>query len=86
MTLTTAIDILVLITALSAAILWLYASSQTLRRLSKTEVIDAADFNRIIVAINRAQILNSRAAIMTALSTLLVAVRYAIGVFGVGAA
>ncbi len=78
MTFAQAMDILALITAVLAAILWWYASRHTLRRVSKTEVLDAADFNRIIVLFNRNQTLNARAALMTALSTLLMSARFAI--------
>ena len=61
-----AFDILVVIFAFMSGILWWQASRRRLRRISKHEDIDHADFNRIIVALNRAQILNSRAALMTA--------------------
>ena len=75
------IDLSVLITAVLAAILWAIASQHTLRRISKTEVLDSADFNRIVVAINRSQTLNSRAASVTALSTLLMSTRFAMNLW-----
>jgi hypothetical protein len=85
MTLGHAIDVLALITAVMAAIFWVQASRNTLRRISRTEAIDAADFNRMIVAINRSQQLNARAALMTAASTLLMSMRYAMNLWpGIG--
>jgi len=39
-------------------------------------VLDARDINRIVVTINRGQILNARAALATAVSAGLVAVRF----------
>jgi hypothetical protein len=81
MTLGLMIDILALASAIMAAILWAYASRNRLRRVSKTEALDAADLNRIVVSINRSQILNSRAAIMTTISTLLLSMRFAMNLW-----
>jgi hypothetical protein len=81
MTFSYAIELSALITAVLAAILWAMACQHTLRRVSKSEVIDAADLNRMIVVINRSQILNARAALMTALSTLLLAMRFAMNLW-----
>ena len=75
------LDILALISAVLAAILWIYASRHTLRRVTKNEELDAQDLNRIVVAINRSQILNSRAAIVTALSTVLLSLRFVINLW-----
>ena len=60
---------------LFSAFLWFVASRNRLRRISRNEIIDYADINRIVTAINRAQILNSRAAMMTALAAFLAGLR-----------
>lgn len=69
------LDALIILVMLLSAFLWFLASRSRLRRISRHEVLDYADINRIITAINRAQILNSRAAFMTALAALLAAFR-----------
>lgn len=71
-------DILIMATALLASWLWLQASRQRLRRLSRHEELDAADMNRIVVAINRTQMLNARAALASAAAAGLTGVRFAI--------
>lgn len=70
------LDVLAIGTALYAAWLWYLASRHKLRRVKHNEVLDAHDINRIIVSINRTQILNSRAALATAVSALTVALRF----------
>lgn len=77
------LDIAAMLTALTAAWLWWQASHSTLRRVDKTEAFDYHDFNRLIVAYNRTQILNSRAAVATAASALCVALRFAAGFAGI---
>lgn len=74
-------DIMIMATALVASWLWLQASRQRLRRLSRHEDLDAADMNRIVVAINRTQILNARAALASALAAALTGVRFGIDAF-----
>jgi len=69
------LDALIILVMLLSAFLWFLASRSRLRRISRHEVLDYADINRIVTAINRAQILNSRAAFMTALAALLAAFR-----------
>jgi len=69
------LDALIILVMLLSAFLWFLASRNRLRRISRHEVLDYADINRIVTAINRAQILNSRAAFMTALAALLAAFR-----------
>lgn len=69
------LDFLAASAALAAAALWLRASRRTVRRISRYERLDAYDLNRMVVAINRAQTLNSRAAIAAALAALLAATR-----------
>jgi hypothetical protein len=45
------------------------------RRISRSEVLDSRDFNRLIVAFNRAQLLNCRAAMATSATGILAAIR-----------
>lgn len=65
--------------ALLAAWLWYLASQRPQRRVSRFEELDAADLNRIIVGINRSNLLNRRAALATAASSTFVALRFAAG-------
>ena len=74
------LDGLIIVTILASALLWLIASQNRLRRISRNEVLDAADINRIVIAMNRTQILNARAALMTALSAVFAALRIALDV------
>ena len=69
-----ALDALTVISAALASYLWFRASRRKLRRISKHEVLDHADFNRLITALNRAQILNSRAALATGVTTALASI------------
>lgn len=73
-----AVDILIIIATVASSVLWLQASRSRLRRISLAEELDAADFNRIVVAINRAQMLSARAAGMTGAAALLAAIRLSI--------
>lgn len=70
-----ALDVFAMLSAIGAALLWFAASRRRLRRVSYREVLDAADLNRIVVGINRTQILNARAALATSISAFAVAVR-----------
>lgn len=63
-----ALDLMILAGVCTSAWLWVRASRHRVRRISRREVLDAADINRIVVALNRTQILNARAAITTALT------------------
>jgi hypothetical protein len=74
-----ALDILAICITALAAYLWWLASGMKLRRVAKKEQLDFHDLNRIIVAINRSQILNARAAIASALSALIIAIRFTMG-------
>lgn len=76
-------DLIAMISAFLAAWFWLWASARQLRRVSRDEVLDAHDLNRIVVAYNRSQLLNGRAALATAVSALAVALRLLAGFFGV---
>ena len=73
--LTIILDALIILVMLLSAFLWFLASRSRLRRISRHDVLDYADIHRIVTAVNRAQILNSRAAFMTALAALLAAFR-----------
>lgn len=75
------LDAAIIMAALASAALWWKASRVRLRRISRNEELDAADINRIVTALNRTQILNSRAAITTALASVLAAMRLALGGF-----
>ncbi|MFC1457063.1 hypothetical protein ACETIH_10105 [Microvirga arabica] len=76
--LTSILDLLAMVAAFAAAVLWWQACSRSVRRISRFEALDAADINRIVVAINRNQILNRRAALATAAATFLAALHFAI--------
>ena len=73
-----ALDVLAVLTALFAALFWFLASSREVRRISHLEELDAADVNRIVVAMNRNQILNRRGSLAAAASALVAALRFAI--------
>ena len=76
-----ALDLLAAGSAAFAAWFWYLASCRRIRRISRFEALDAADINRIVVNINRNQILNSRAALAAAVAALLTAIRFAVGIF-----
>jgi hypothetical protein len=63
-------------TAVLAAWLWYAAGSRRLRRISRFEALDSADLNRIVATINRSSLLNSRAALATAVSAGCLALRF----------
>ena len=69
------LDLLIVAAALASAWLWWGASRHRARRVSRHEVLDAADINRLVTALNRTQILSSRAALATALAAVLAALR-----------
>ncbi len=64
--------------ALMSAWMWWKASRQRMRRISRREELDAADINRLVTALNRTQILNARAALSTAVATVLAGIRLAL--------
>ena len=70
------IDLLIILSAALSAWFWWKASGRRLRRVERNEELDSRGLNRIIVAINRSQILNARAAIATAVSAALIALHY----------
>lgn len=72
------LDFSVVATALLSGLFWWQASRKRLRRVSRFEEMNHADLNRIIVALNRAQILNARAAKTTSVAALLAGVSMAL--------
>jgi hypothetical protein len=77
-----ALDVVAMISAFAAAALWFQASRRPLRRFSRDDAVDEHDLNRLVVAFNRSQILNSRAALATGVSALAIAARYLAGYAG----
>ena len=71
------LDALAVLTALLASWLWYSAGRRPVRRISRFEKLDAADINRIVIAINRGALLNRRAALATAASAACLALRFA---------
>ena len=69
------LDLSIVAAALVSTALWMMASRRRVRRVSRHEELDAADMNRLITAMNRTQILNARAALATAVATLLAGAR-----------
>ena len=74
-----ALDLAAILGTLTSAWLWLAASRSRVRRISRAEVLDAADINRLVTVLNRAQILNTRAALATAATAVIGGVRIAAG-------
>jgi hypothetical protein len=72
------LDVAAVIVTFVAAFLWYRASAKLLRRIARHEVLDSADINRLVVSFNRTQTLNARAALATAISAAIVAVRMAL--------
>lgn len=72
-----ALDVLAILTALTAALLWYKAGRRPIRRVSRFEELNAADINRIVIAMNRSAILNRRAALASAASAACFALRFA---------
>jgi len=72
------LDMLAMASAFLAAWLWYRASTTRLRRISRFEALDAADLNRIVIAVNRNQILNTRGALAAAVSALIAGLRIAV--------
>jgi hypothetical protein len=71
------LDIAAISSSLVAAALWYQAGARQVRRISRSETLDAADINRLVVAINRNAILNRRAALASAASSACFALRFA---------
>lgn len=79
-----ALDLSIVGAALASAWLWWAASRHRVRRISRNEVLDAADINRLVIALNRTQILSSRAALATALAAVLAALRLVLNALALG--
>jgi HAMP domain-containing protein len=73
------LDLMIALAACLSAWFWWVASRQRVRRISRTEELDAGDMNRIVTALNRTQILNARAALFTALAAVSAAARILVG-------
>lgn len=71
------LDAAIIAAAVSSAWFWLQASGKPLRRVSRFEDFNHADLNRVVTALNRARILNARAALATAVAALLAGLRVA---------
>lgn len=69
----TVMDVAAIAAALVAAWFWYQAGARPPRRVTKDEELDAADINRIVVALQRAAILNQRAALASAASATMIA-------------
>ena len=69
------LDSLVAASALLSSWYWFLASEHRVRRVSRREQLDAADINRLVTALNRTQVLNSRAALSTALAAIIATFR-----------
>ena len=70
------LDLGILAFALGSAWLWAKASRRKVRRVRRFEELDAADINRLVTALNRAQHLNARAALTTACAAILAGIRF----------
>jgi hypothetical protein len=71
-----ALDVATIAATVLASWLWFVASGRRIRRVSRFEELDAADLNRIVIAINRSNLLNRRAALASGVAALLVATRW----------
>jgi hypothetical protein len=82
-TLLIGLDFAAVLATVLAAYLWFIASGERIRRVSKTEEINSLDLNRIIVTMNRTQMLNARAALASAMAALIVAGRLLMDIVGI---
>ncbi|OBX19239.1 hypothetical protein A9995_08955 [Erythrobacter sp. QSSC1-22B] len=69
------LDLSIVAAAFLSGMFWWLASRKRLRHICRSEILDHADFNRMVVAHNRTQILNARAAVATATAGILAAIR-----------
>lgn len=72
------LDLAIVLAAVMSAWFWLQAAGKPQRRVSKFEDFNHADLNRLVTALNRARILNARAAVATAAAALLGGLRVAL--------
>ena len=82
MSIALALDLAGCVTAFLAAWLWLLASGRRVRRVRHDEALDGADVNRLVTAMNRASLLNRRAALAATASAVAVALRFLVDVVG----
>jgi hypothetical protein len=78
--LTVALDLAIVAGAAVSGLFWYLASRRQVRRISRSEVLDSRDVNRLIVAFNRAQLLNRRAAMATSATGMLAAIRLCVDI------
>lgn len=57
------LDVTIVVAAVMSAWFWLQAAGKPQRRVSKFEDFNHADLNRLATALNRARVLNARAAL-----------------------
>lgn len=69
------LDLFIAVAAFLSGFFWWQASRGRMRRICREEMLDHADFNRMVIAFNRTQILNARAAITTAITGILATLR-----------
>lgn len=70
-----ALDLALVASAALSGLFWYLASRRHVRRISRCEILDFRDINRLIVAFNRTQLLNRRAAMATSATALLAVIR-----------
>ncbi len=76
-----ALDLAIVAGAALSGLFWFLASRRQVRRISRSEALDSRDVNRLVVAFNRAQLLNRRAALATSATGCLAAVRLCLDIF-----
>lgn len=69
------LDLSIVAAAFLSGLFWWQAGRNRLRRICREEVLNYADINRVVVAFNRTQILNARAAISTGIAGILAGLR-----------
>jgi len=70
-----ALDLAIIVGVTFSGVFWYLASRGQVRRICKSEILDSRDINRIVVAFNRGQILNRRAAFATSATAMFAMVR-----------
>lgn len=75
------LDVAGIVASAIAAWLWYRASAMNVRRVDAEEVFDFHDYNRLVVAFNRASARNRSAAIASAIAALLVAINLLLAQF-----
>lgn len=68
------LDVAAIIASVLAAWLWYSAGAIAVRRVDAVEAFDYHDYNRLVVAFNRASARNRRGAIASAIAALIVAI------------